>query len=344
MAASIADVAEYAGVSTATVSRVLAEKPHVSERTRQRVLKAVHELNYQPNRTARRLRSQASDVLGLIVSDIQNPYFTSVARGVEDFAFSKRMNVLLCNTDEDVDRERIYLNLMRAEGVAGFIMSPAHNLHNRVLLQEIRQAGQAIVLLDRQYVGFDCDTVLVDNVKGTRLAIDHFVELGYTKIAMIGGEAYITSGRERHEGFHRAIAANNLVLYSEFVKVGNFRRESGYNLAQELIKLPNPPEAIFVANNQMLLGVLSALREAQIRIPQDIAIIGFDDTPWANEVTPPITVVAQPTYKLGREALRLLRRRIETPDSPYIISRLDTKLIVRESCGAHLHSPKSSEL
>lgn len=344
MAVSIADVAEYAGVSTATVSRVLSDKPHVSERTRQRVLKAVHELNYQPNRTARRLRSQSSDVLGLIVSDIQNPYFTAVARGVEDAAFAKRMNVLLCNTDEDIERERIYLNLMRAEDVAGFIISPAHTLHNRALLQEIRQSGLAIVLLDRQYDGFECDTVLVDNIKGTRIAIDHLVQTGYTKIAMIGGGSYITSAKERYEGFHDAIAANNLVLHSEFVKVGNFKRESGYRLARELIELPHPPEAIFVANNQMLLGVLAVLREAQINIPEDIAIIGFDDTPWANEITPPITVVAQPTYQLGSESLRLLRRRINDPDAPHLISRLDTELVIRESCGARLNFSNSSHI
>lgn len=341
MTVSIADVAEYAGVSTATVSRVLTEKKHVSATTRQRVLSAVHELNYHPNRTARRLRSQSSDVLGLIVSDIQNPYFTSVARGVEDAAYAQEMNVLLCNTDEDVEKEKIYLRIMRAEHAAGLIISAAHIQRNIDVFHEIRRAGIAIVLLDRHVEGFDCDAVIVDNLQSTENAINHLLDLGHQRIAMVSGGMHLSSARDRLRGFEKALNDRGITPRKEMIRIGNFKRESGYQLTNELLQLPNPPDAIFAANNLMLLGVISALQDAGVNIPEEVAIIGFDDAPWASELTPPITVVSQPTYQLGKEAFRLLYRRIQQPTSPVVISQLSAQLVIRESCGIKLRDKTS---
>lgn len=332
MSASIADVAKRAGVSTATVSRVLADKPHVSKKTRQKVLQAIKELDYRPDRTAQRLRLQTSDVLGLIVSDVQNPYFTSVARGVEDAAYDLQMNVLLCNTDEDPERQKIYLDIMRAERVAGLIIAMASN-QNGDNLKEIRQSGIPVVLLDRLVDDFESDCVVVDNIQGTKDAINHFFSLGYRRIGAIHGASRITSAAERQQGYCEAFDALGLESDKSIIKMGNFKRETGYELTLEILKNPNLPEALFIANNQMTLGALQAFREHKIRIPHDIAIISFDDTPWAGELSPPLTAISQPTYELGGEAIRLLQRRITYPSAPYLVSKLRTKLIIRQSCG-----------
>ena len=335
MSSSIADVAELAGVSTATVSRVLAKKPHVSEKTRQKVQSAIKELDYHPDRAAQRLRSQTSDVLGLVVSDIQNPYFTSVARGVEDAAYQLQMNVLLCNTDEDPERQKAYLDIMRAERVAGLIISVADN-NDGGLLTEIIDSGIPVVLLDRLVNNFNCDAVVVDNIQGTKNAVDHLFTLGYRRIGAIHGLPRLTSAEERQHGFLESFVNMGLEIDPNLIRIGNFKRASGYELAKDLIKSDNLPEAIFIANNQMTLGALQAFREESASIPDDVAIVCFDDTPWSGELYPPLTTISQPTYELGQEAIRLLQRRIEQPDAPFLISKLQTKLIIRESCGALL--------
>lgn len=335
MSASIADVAQRAGVSTATVSRVLADKPHVSEKARQKVLNAVSELDYRPDRVAQRLRSQTSDVLGLIVSDVQNPYFTSVARGVEDAAYALQMNVLLCNTDEDPKRQKIYLDIMRAERVAGLIIAMASD-QNGDVLKEVTRNGIPVVLLDRLVDNFNSDCVVVDNIQGTKNAINHLFSLGYERIGAIHGSAHITSAAERQQGYIEAFRLMDKPVDDSIVKTGNFKRTTGYELALELIHHPLPPEAIFIANNQMTLGALQAFRETKTRVPLDIAIVSFDDTPWAGELSPPLTAVSQPTYELGKEAIRLLKRRIAQPNAPYLVSKLQTQLIIRESCGVLL--------
>jgi LacI family transcriptional regulator len=330
-APTLKDVADHAQVSRATVSRVLNNNPRVAEDLRARVLESIRLLGYQPNRAARRLRASSSDVLGLIISDIENPFFISVVRGVEDAAYASQMSVVLCNTDEDPVKQQMYLRVMQAERVAGLIISPTSADED---FAELRQLGIPIILLDRRTDKFETDAVTIDNIGGAYLAVKHLIDLGYQRIGMIGGSPHLTTGRERYEGYRKALHAAGMKVDEKLIKVGNFKTDTGYALAKEFISSPQPPRAIFVANNLMTLGTLRALRDHGIRIPQEIALVGFDDMPWSSELCPPLTAVSQPTYELGQETVQLLLRRLADSDAPIRTVTLQPRLVIRESCGA----------
>lgn len=333
----IDDVAKQAGVSRATVSRVLNNNPKVDTDLRERVLAAAKALGYQPNRAARRLRAQSSNVIGLVISDIQNPYFLSVTRGVEDAAYAQQMNLILCNSDEDLDKERMYLHVMEAERVAGLIIVPAHS-ENSKDLNALKKAGIPIILLDRAVKNVQVDTLKVDNEHGAHEAISHLIKLGYRRIATIAGSCHVSTGLERYQGYKSALETAGITRDEALVKFGNFKTESGYTLANELLNAANPPDAIFIANNLMTLGALRALRERNVRVPEDIALVGFDDLPWSGELYAPLTAVAQPTYELGQEAMRLLLRRLADPKAPYQTVVLQPHLNIRESCGVKIRT------
>jgi LacI family transcriptional regulator len=328
---TLKDVANHAGVSRATVSRVLNNNPTVAEDLRLRVAAAIKDLGYQPNRAARRLRASSSDVLGLIISDIENPFFTSVVRGVEDSAYAYQMSVVLCNTDEDPEKQRMYLRVMQAEHVAGLIISPTNVNED---FTELEQAGIPVILLDRRTDPYETDAVTIDNVAGAYLAVKHLIDLGHERIGMIGGSAHLTTGRERYEGYRKALNAAGIKVDEKLIRVGDFKIDSGYNLMRELITSPQPPSAVFAANNLMTLGALRALRELNVRVPEDMALIGFDDMPWASELCPPLTTISQPTYELGQETVQLLLRRLQNPNAPVRTVTLQPRLVIRESCGA----------
>ncbi len=317
------------------MSRVLNSRATVAENLRARVLEAVEVLGYQPNRAARRLRANVSDVIGLLISDIENPFFISVVRGVEDAAYAHQMSIVLCNTDEDAAKQRMYLRVMQAERVAGLIVSPTH-VDDGEVLTKFSRSGIPVVLLDRRVDHCELDAITVDNVHGAHIAVKHLIDLGYHRIGMIGGAMHLTTGRERHQGYQSALETACIPVDEALVRFGDFKTESGYRLACELVTSPNPPRALFVANNLMTLGALRALREMGLRVPDDTAIVGFDDMPWSTELCPPLTAVSQPAYELGWEAVHLLLHRIAVPDAPFRTVTLQTRLIVRESCGAAL--------
>lgn len=334
---TIQDVADRAQVSRATVSRVLNNHPNVASDIRSRVQDAMRELDYNPNRAARRLRGNSSDVLGLIIPDIQNPVFVSVARGVEDAAYKHQINVLLCNSDDRADKQQAYLNVMLAERAAGLIIVPTHPRDGRAL-HDVQKAGVPIVLLDRQVQRFTADTVKADNAQGAQIAVNHLLDLGRQRIAMIGGLQYLTPARERYQGYADALIQAGREVDEALVLNGDFKEESGYRVTRELLALPNPPDAIFAANSLMAMGALRALHEMHVRVPQDMALVSFDDVPWSENLNPPLTVVAQPAYELGVQAVELLRKRFTEPDAPIRTVIMQPKLIIRESCGALLRS------
>jgi LacI family transcriptional regulator len=227
----------------------------------------------------------------------------------------------------------MYLRVMQAERVAGLIISPT-SIHED--FSALRQVGIPVILLDRRTDSFEADAVSVDNVAGAYLAVKHLTDLGYQRIGIIGGSPYLTTGRERYEGYRKALTAAGIKIDEKLIKVGNFKTDSGYVLAKEFITSPQPPQAIFVANNLMTLGTMRAMREHAIQIPQDIALVGFDDMPWSSELCPPLTAVSQPTYELGQETVQLLLRRLADPQAPIRTVTLQPRLVVRESCGALL--------
>ena len=329
---TVKDVADLAGVSTATVSRVLNNHPQVADETRSKVLWAMEQLSYQPSRVARRLRMEASQILGLVISDIANPFFPSVVRGIEDVAYANGYSLFLCNSDEDPAKEELYIQVLRAEKVAGVIVSPTDE--ESTTCQTFIESGIPMAAMDRRLRHLEVDTVIVDNVQGAYEAVSHLVRLGHRRIGLISGPVHITTGRERQEGYKQALTEHGIESDQDLIKIGDFKQDSGYQRACELLEMDDRPTAVFTANNLMTLGALNAIHEKGLSIPQDVAIVGFDDMPWAPSLNPPLTAVAQPTYELGRVAAEMLLARIADRDHPIREIKLETALIVRESCGS----------
>lgn len=330
---TIANVAEHARVSHATVSRVLNNNDSVNPILRERVLSAVKVLGYMPNRAAQRLRSNISDVIGVIVSDIQSPFFVSIVRGIEDAAYANEMNIVLCNADEDLERQKTYLSYLQAENVAGIIVSPTWHMNESNELQMFQDSGIPIVLIDRIVDNYQFDTVSVDNIDGAYTATKHLIDTGYKKIGILGGNLKLSTGKGRYEGYLKAMQDANLEIPDPYVMFGDFTEQDGYRLTVDMLSQDNPPEALFVNNNLSTMGALKAIRELGCKMPQDLALVSFDDIPMATELATPLTAVAQPTHDLGSEAVRLLLRRLKTPQAPFQSLMLQTQLIVRESCG-----------
>ncbi|CAG0947673.1 Catabolite control protein A [Anaerolineae bacterium] len=326
------DVAKKAGVSIATVSRVLNDSPHVRPAARTKVLRAVKALNYQPNRTAQRLRAKQSKVIGLIISDIQNPFFTSIVRGIEDHAHRHGYSLVLCNSDEDPQKEQLYINVMRAEAVAGVIITST--LDSNPLLSDLRDHKIPVVAVDRRIKNQKIDSVCVSNALGAHAAVSHLIELGHRKIGLIGLPWTCVPGKERYDGYQNALREHGLSVSRQLIRIGDAKQASGHTCTLDLLKSQPSLTALFVANNLMTLGALSAIRECGLKIPDDISIVGFDDMPWASLLQPPLTAVAQPTYELGQKSAELLLARLNEPDIPVAHLQLDTTLIVRGSTAA----------
>lgn len=333
--ASIVDVAAEAGVSVATVSRVLSNKPHVRPALRERVLAAVAQLDYQPSRVARSLRLQRSQVFGLIIPDIQNPFFTALARAVEDVAHRHEHAVFLCNTDEDADKEQLYVDLMEAEQVAGVIIAPTRETDPPC--RWLVKAGIPVVAVDRRLPGLQVDTVLVDNVHCAQAVVRHLIEQGHQRIAAIAGPPVTTTGRERLEGYIRALEEAGRAVDPRLIRQGLHTEENGMRLALDLLDQPEPPDAIFAANNLLAAGVLAAVHARRIRVPEELAVAAFGEVPWMRLVNPPLTVVRQPIYELGAAAANLLFDRIANRTAPASEKAppreimLSGQLLIRES-------------
>jgi LacI family fructose operon transcriptional repressor len=304
--ANIKAVAEYARVSVASVSRVMAGHVGVTAATRQRVLDAIKALDYRPDLAARRLRSRRTDTVGLIVSDIRNPFFTEISRAVEDVAYQNRMRVILCNADEDPEKEALYLDLMRDENVSGVILSPTLPALARFRLNDY---PFPVVLVDRCDRDTAADAVVLDNVDSAYRLTSHLIEQGHRRIGFIYGATSAT-GRQRHEGYVTAMATHGLETLAKAVPA---TVDAARSAASEWVSRQTLPDALAASNGLILLGVTEALQAAKLRFPDQIALAGFDDLPWTRLVEPGITVIAQPTYDLGRATIDLLLQRIAQP-------------------------------
>ena len=305
---SIKDVAKAAGVSTATVSRVLANTDApIRPETRERVLKAVSDLHYRPNLVARSLRAQKSARIGLVVSDIRNPFFTAIGRAVEDCAYEQGYTVLMCNTDENPEKESLYLDVLHDENVAGIIFSPTQQFGARF---PTYQSTITFVIIDRAVDTKQADMILLDNVAAAHELTTHLIENGYRKLAGLFGDAS-TTGQERSRGFHKALKDHQLnPVAAHFIAP---RIRQGFEATLDLLDQSDRPDAIFTSNSLLTAGALEAIRERKLSVPRDVALVGFDETTWGALVDPPITVIAQPTEEIGRTATELLFQRIAEP-------------------------------
>lgn len=330
--ASLTDVARHAKVSIATVSRVINNSDKVVPATRALVHKAMDELGFTPNRVARRLRQKGGfrHLLGLIIPDIQNPFFAEMARGVEDVAYANKFAVMLCNSDEDLKKEEFYIDVLKSESVDGIILPPISE-RDPVVLRLI-ESGVPVVTVDRSLTHGARDQVDVDNRRGAFEAVEHLIKLGHRRIGLIAGRLNVSTSRERRLGFDDAMAAHKLPVDTAYIRRGDFKQASGLAMAEELLSLPTPPSALFVLNNLMTVGALEAIHRRKLKIPKDIAVIGFDDLPWAEALDPPLTVVRQPAYEVGQAAAELLLKRLEDPKRAETHLKLLPKLVIRSSC------------
>ncbi len=329
---TIKDVAREAGVSVGTASQALRGSPVVRETTRRRVLAVAARLRYQPSALARGLVTRRTHTVGLLISDIANPFFIRAVRAVEDVAQENGYNVILCNTDEAPAKETQYLRVLMEKRVDGIIL--ATTAASRRAVREIQWQRIPLVLFDRELAGVATHVVKVDGVLGGRLATEHLLGLGHRRIAIIHGPRDRSTGIERLEGYLAALQAAAIHADPALIREGNFKQDSGRELTRQLLELSPPPTALFCTNNLMTVGALQTLRERGVRIPADLSLIGYDDMEWWTLTDPPLTTVGQPVYDLGREAMRMLLSQIgkEKARRPQRIV-LKPELILRESCG-----------
>lgn len=323
----IVDVAEAAQVSVATVSRALNNSARVDPVLAERVRAAAERLGYRPNAVARNLRRQGTQVWALIITDINNPFYTAVARGVEDQAQEFGFSVLLCNTDEDQQRQDRYLDIAAQERVAGVILTPRANDSN---ISSLLSSNIPLVVVDR-HLDQPVDFVTAASFEGAVMATERLLRNGWRRPACITRPADTATTEQRRLGYEDVVRRHRL---SEIVRHVPFHADNGVEIIGRLFDSDDPPDSLLTVDSMLALGVMTALKRRGIRIGQDVGVISFDDAAWAPVVEPPLTVVAQPAYEIGAQAARLLVRRIrkEGPQDPQTMI-MSTTMIIRGSCG-----------
>jgi LacI family transcriptional regulator len=339
MAASIRDVAERAGVSVGTVSNVLNRPEVVSTGTRERVLAAIASLGFVRNESARQLRAGHSRTIGLVVLDIANPFFTDVARGVEDTANAQGVSVILCNSDDVPEKEAAHLDVLTEQRVQGVLITPTARLSPAV--EAMRARGIPVVLVDRRAPGPDQCSVAVDDVHGGRLAADHLLERGHRRIAFVGGHSALPQVRERFQGVQSAVRevldaeAALVVLEEDELTVAG-----GRAAGQQIVGMPSAtrPTAAVCANDLVALGLLQEMVRHGVGVPDEFAIVGYDDIEFAAAAAVPLTSVRKPRQELGRRAAELLLDEARNADHLHEQLLFQPTLVVRESSMVRLHS------
>jgi DNA-binding LacI/PurR family transcriptional regulator len=300
---------------------------------RRRVFEASERAGYRPNRIARNLRRQRIDVIGVVVSDIENPHFSEAVRVIEDAAFRSGYRVLLCNTDERVDKQRSYLEMLADERVQAVIISPADRAGTGV--NALISMGTPVVAFDREVEDPRVDTVKCDNEEGVRLLTEHFIWLGHRRIAYVGGRGHVETGASRLAGYVTAVRAAGLV---PFTVEGDFRTKLAEMTVDALLRGDARPSALVVANNLMAIGALRAARSAGVRIPDDLALGAVDDPIWAELTEPPLTTLAQPVREMAESAMRLVIERVEDGRQETRRIVLPMELRVRRSSGGPIQA------
>ena len=326
---TIREVAKRAGVAPITVSRVINGSGYVNEETRRRVEQAIQELDYVPNVLARGLRSRRTHTLGLLVTDITNAFWTTVARGAEDAAMQNGYSVFLCNTDEDIRKQKQYLRALLSHQVEGAIIAPASS--DGAALRPLQRARLPFVVIDRRVANVHADLVVGDSVGGARMLVEHLLARGHRRIGHLGGPRGISTADDRERGYREALQAAGVAVDEALVRRGDYKQESGYQQMRALLSRTELPTAVLAANNVLAVGALVALREEGLRVPDDVAIVCFDDLPQASQIDPFLTVAAQPAYDFGATAVRLLLERLADPRRPPQTVVLPVRLIVRRS-------------
>ena len=330
--ANIRDVAKRAGVATQTVSRCINNSGYCSPKTRKRVEAAITELGFVPNRLASGLRSKRTNTLALVLTDITNPYFTTIARSVEDIASDAGYTVVFCNTDESISEEQMYIQMLLEKRVDGILLVPAQSTPNSVTL--IQKHNIPVVVLDRRVPDVKTDLVLCDSEDGAYQLTQLLLSLGHREIAMLNCPICISTGQDRLNGYRKALLEAGIPESAWQEYQGSFTQESGYEMTRKAFANTPKPTALFAANNFIAYGALKALREMGVRMPEDVAMVGFDDLPPALVAFPFLTVAVQPAYEMGQKAVEILLNRLSSTSSgccEEVI--LPIEIVIRQSSG-----------
>lgn len=297
----------------------------------QRVRQAIQQLNYRPNQAARRLRARKSRIIGVLVPDIQIPFFATIVVAIDKILQQAGYLILLGNTNDSLAGEQAHLDIFLSEEVSGIIFAAA-DMNDTCNYVALIESGIPLVAIDRKPGNLDVDSVQVENVKAASLAVCHFIAEGHRRIGLISGPEQISTSGERLEGYLTSLKEAGIPFDSALVQPGGYVIEGGYQAMRCLMTLPHPPTAVLSSNNLMTLGALRFIHERSIAIPQDISLIGYDDLPWATAFKPPLSVIAQPESEIGVTAAGLMLERLENPASPARHISLEAKLILRASC------------
>lgn len=333
---TIRDVAKLAGVAPITVSRVINDTSYVRQETRERVEAAIEELGYVPNMLGPSLRFKQTMTLAMIITDITNPFWTTVARGVEDISQANGYSTILCNTDESEGKQEQYLQMLLRRQIDGILLVPASNSPDPIRL--IQKQNIPVVVLDRRVLDVEVDTVRTDSEEGAYQLTKHLLSLGHRQITMLTGPQSVSTANDRVEGYCRALNEIGLELCDTQIYWGNFTQESGHEMTREALAATPKPTALFAANNFVAIGAIRALQELDLQVPENIALVAFDDIPLALNINPFLTVANQPAREMGKQAARLLLERIKgEADRPCQQIMLPTEMIIRSSSGESIY-------
>lgn len=324
----MSEVAKLANVSAATVSRVLTQPEKVSAETRKRVLDVIDQVNYKPHLVARQFRTQETKIILVVVPDITSAFFSKVLRGIEHVALSKGYQVILGDTENDIERENNYINLLLQKQVDGMVLLTA-----RIEKEKLEKLSSDFpIVLACEYIdGLNVPTVSIDNISSARKATEHLIQQGHTKIAHITGPISVVLSRDRLKGYKQAMISYELEMDSAYIQEGDFTFESGYQQTMKLLSLADPPTAAFVFNDEMAMGAIKAAKDTGLKIPEDFAVVGFDNIKMTTVVEPNLTTIDQPKYSIGKKAMELLLKIINGEELEKRKFVLRDELIIRES-------------
>ncbi|MFD3157605.1 LacI family DNA-binding transcriptional regulator [Haloimpatiens sp. FM7330] len=334
MAVTIYDIAKKADVSRSTVSRVLNDSGYVKEETREKIIKVMKELNYTPSAIARSLSTNKTNTIGVVIPEISNPFFGKITKGISEVADKNNYNIILCDTNESVEKELKALKVLKEQRIQGIIITPtvAENEFNSEYLNALENLGIPIVLLDGHIKYSDFNGVFVDHIKGACDATQALLDEGHRKIAIITGRMESRPAKERLNGYKKALAINNIPVDEKYIFYGDYTHEKAYEITKQIMSMEDRPTAIFVSSNIMILGCIRAFYEENIRIPEDMAIIGFDEVDTLNIIGMNISFVSGPTTELGRTSMKMLIQNLKDKDHKDIRRiNLLPKLVLRGS-------------
>ena len=327
---TLKDVAKLAGVSTATVSHVINGTRFVSDSLQDKVKSAMKELDYQPNMMARALKVGFQKTIGVIVPDCTNPFFSEIARALDRYCFSKGYNIILCNTDNNIEQQSSYTKMLISKHIEGVIIISSDNTDDD--LSKFLKNSIPVVIADRIGKHNNVDSVIVDNEKGGYEATKYLINQGFTKIGCISGPSFISSSSQRVVGYKKALEEAGILVREDYISIGDFHFAGGIAAADKFFSLSDRPEAVFATNDLMALGFINASRNKGFEIPNDISVVGYDNIELSKFMTPKLTTVSQPLEQLAQIATDLLLDKITNQTVGAQLIKLDPQLIERESC------------